>query len=244
VIARVLVPSAGREGERIDVPDDEAQHLVRVLRLTAGAPVRVFDGRGHEWEATLREATKQRATVELGARRAAAPETRIRYTLAVAVLKGDGTDEVVRDAVMLGVHAIRPFVSARTEVRAAALERAHRRERWERVAIASAKQCGRAVLPVVHDAVDLAAVLASDVDALRLLLVEPAVAVTAARPSEIAAPRAVSLAIGPEGGWTPEEADRAVAAGWQPLTLGARVLRAEAAPLAALAACQAVWSET
>jgi 16S rRNA (uracil1498-N3)-methyltransferase len=244
VIARVLVPAAAREGDVLDVPAEEAGHLVRVLRLGPGAAVRVFDGRGHEWDATLRATTKQGAVVELGAARDAALEPRVRYTLAVAVLKGDGTDDVVRDAVMMGVRAIRPFVSARTEVRAAALERAHRRERWERVAVASAKQCGRAVLPVIHDVVDLPAVLAGDDDALRLLLVEPTVAVTAARLRDIAAPRAVSLAIGPEGGWTADEAERAVAAGWQPLTLGARVLRAEAAPLVALAACQAVWSET
>jgi 16S rRNA (uracil1498-N3)-methyltransferase len=244
VIARVLVPAAAREGDVLDVPADEAGHLVRVLRLGPGAAVRVFDGRGLEWDATLRATTKQGAVVELGAARDAAPEPRVRYTLAVAVLKGDGTDDVVRDAVMMGVQAIRPFVSARTEVRAASLERAHRRERWERVAIASAKQCGRAVLPVIHDVVDFTAMLGHDGDALRLLLVEPAVAVTAARLRDLSAPQAVSLAIGPEGGWTAEEAERAVAAGWQPLTLGARVLRAEAAPLAALAACQAVWSDT
>ena len=244
MIARVLVPAAAREGDVLDVPADEAGHLVRVLRLGPGAAVRVFDGRGHEWDATLRATTKQGAVVELRAARDAALEPRVHYTLAVAVLKGDGTDDVVRDAVMMGVQAIRPFVSARTEVRAAALERAHRRERWERVAVASAKECGRAVLPVIHDVVDLSAVLAADGDALRLLLVEPAVAVMAARLSDIAAPQAASLAIGPEGGWTAEEAERAVAAGWQPLTLGARVLRAEAAPLAALAACQAVWSDT
>lgn len=244
MIARVLVPAAVREGDVLDVPADEAGHLVRVLRLSPGASVRVFDGRGQEWESTLRVTTKHGAVVELGAARPAAPEPRVRYTLAVAVLKGDGTDEVVRDAVMMGVQVIRPFISARTEVRAAALERAHRRERWERVAVASAKQCGRAVLPVIHEVVDLSTLLAGDGDALRLLLVEPAVAATAARLRDIAAPQAVSLAIGPEGGWTAEEADSAVAAGWQPLTLGARVLRAEAAPLAALAACQAVWSDT
>ena len=238
------MPAAVREGEVLDVPADEAGHLVRVLRLGPGAAVRVFDGRGHEWDATLRATTKHGAVVALGAARIAAPEPRIHYTLAAAVLKGDGTDDVVRDAVMMGVQAIRPFVSARTEVRAAALERAHRRERWERVAIASAKQCGRAMLPIIHDVVDLRTVLATDGEALRLLLVEPAVAVTAARPADIAAPRAVSLAIGPEGGWTAEEAAQAMGAGWQPLRVGERVLRAEAAPLVALAACQAVWSET
>ena len=232
---------AAAEGERLDVPAAEVPHLVRVLRLGPGAAVRVFDGRGHEWEATLRETGRQRAVVELGRRQRAAPETRVRYILATAVLKGDGTDEVVRDAVMLGVSAIRPFVSARAEVTPSALARGHRRERWERVAVASAKQCGRAVVPVVHEVTDVATMLASDGAALRLLLVEPAVDAPGATLGALAAPAAVCLAVGPEGGWTAQEVAIAVAAGWRPLRLGGRVLRADAAPLVALAACQAVW---
>ncbi len=243
MIARVLVPAATHEGERLEVPADEAQHLLRVLRLGPGAAVRVFDGRGHEWDATIRQTTKQRAEVELGTVRVTAPETRIRYTLAVAVLKGDGTDQVVRDAVMLGVTAIRPFVSARSEVGVAALARAHRRERWERIAVASAKQCGRAVVPVVHEVVELATAMTADQAALRLLLAEPAVAGPATTLSAIPAPAAVSLAIGPEGGWTNEEVAAATSAGWRVLRLGGRVLRADAAPTVALAACQAVWMD-
>lgn len=243
MIARVLVPAAAHEGERLEVPADEAQHLVRVLRLGPGAAVRVFDGRGHQWDATMVEASKQRAVVELGPACAAAPETRIRFRLAVAVLKGDGTDQVVRDAVMLGVSEIRPFVSARTEVGVAALARGHRRERWERIAVASAKQCGRAVVPVVHEVVEVATAMMADGAALRLLLAEPAVAVPASTLSAIAAPAEVSLAIGPEGGWTSEEVMAATSAGWRVLRLGGRVLRADAAPIVALAACQAVWMD-
>ena len=237
------MPAAADEGDRIEVPADEAQYLVRVLRLGPGAAVRVFDGRGHEWHATVVETSKQRAVVELGAARAAAPETRIRYTIAVAVLKGDGTDQVVRDAAMLGVGAIRPFVSARTEVGVAALARARRRERWERIAVASAKQCGRAVVPVIHEVVDVATVLAAEESALRLLLAEPVVASPATTLAALAAPAAVSLAIGPEGGWTSDEVAAATSAGWRVLRLGGRVLRADAAPVVALAACQAVWMD-
>lgn len=243
MIARVFVPQAAAEGEQLELPPEEAGHLVRVLRLAPGAPLRVFDGRGREWEAILRATTKHGAVVELGMARTAAPEPRVRYTLAVAVLKGDATDGVVRDAVMLGVSAIRPFLSARTEIRQTALESGHRRARWERVAVASAKQCGRAVLPTIHDPVNFTAVLAADPAALRLLLVEPAVEGEAARPAEVAPPAAACLAVGPEGGWTPEEAAQAIAAGWRPLRVGTRVLRAESAPLVALAACQAVWSD-
>jgi len=81
-------------------------------------------------------------------------------------------------------------------------------------------------------------------DARGPVTVGPAAARRGARVGDLSAPQAVSLAVGPEGGWTAEEAERAVVAGWQPLTLGGRVLRAEAAPLAALAACQAVWLDT
>ncbi len=243
MIARVLVPAASHEDERLEVPADEAQHLLRVLRLGPGAAVRVFDGRGHEWDATIRQTTKQRVEVELGTGRVSAPETRIRYTLAAAVLKGDGTDQVVRDAVMLGVTAIRPFVSARSEASVAALARGHRRERWERIAVASAKQCGRAVVPAIHEVVDVATAMMADPAALRLLLAEPAMAVPATTLSAIPAPTEASLAIGPEGGWTNAEVAAATSAGWRVLRLGGRVLRADAAPAVALAACQAVWMD-
>lgn len=243
VIARVFVPEATASGERRLVPADDAGHLLRVLRLGTGAAVRVFDGRGHEWDAVITATTRHEVTVEIGAARAAAPETRVRYTLAVAVLKGDGTDDVIRDAVMLGVDAIRPFLSSRTEVRAAALGRGQRAERWRRIAVASAKQCGRAVIPVIHDVVDAGTVLAADGAAMRLLLAEPSAAGGGRRLDDLAAPATVTLAVGPEGGWSGEEVTTATVAGWQPITIGGRVLRAERAPIVALAACQAVWSD-
>ena len=87
------------------------------------------------------------------ARRAGARNRASPLTLAQAVLKGDKMDDVVRDAVMMGVAAIQPIVTARSEVTRAALERGHRRERWQRVAVSSAKQCGRAVVPAVLEPV-------------------------------------------------------------------------------------------
>ena len=82
-----------------------------------------------------------------------APEARLQVTLAQAVLKGDKMDDVVRDAVMIGATAIRPILTARTETTAAILEKGRRQERWERVAISSAKQCGRAIVPPILEPV-------------------------------------------------------------------------------------------
>ena len=146
---RFYLPSARASGIVAALPDDEAQHATRVLRLGAGAAIRVFDGRGHEFDAEIEHAGKTGVLVRVGPARSPVAEPRVAVTLMQAVLKGDKMDDVVRDAVMMGVAAIQPIVTARSEITLAALARSHRRERWERVAVSSAKQCGRAVVPPV-----------------------------------------------------------------------------------------------
>jgi 16S rRNA (uracil1498-N3)-methyltransferase len=242
VIPRVHAPDAHAPGDVLDVPADEAHWLRDVLRLDAGRPVRVFDGRGHEWDGVIAVCTKARVRVALEGARTVTPEPRIDYALAMPVLKGDAADAVVRDAVMMGVARIQPFVSARTEASRAAVQRGQRRARWQRVAIASAKQCGRATVPVVDEVVPFELIVATAADEARLLFVEPAITVatdvTATPPR-----RAAVIATGPEGGWAPDEVSAAMAAGWQAVRLGPRILRAETAPLVALATCQAVWKD-
>lgn len=240
MLPRVYVPQATSSSTTVRLDDDEGAHLVRVRRLGPGAAVRVFDGRGGEWQGTIETATHG-VVVRLDGPVAPAPEPRIAYTAALAVLKGDATDEAVRDVVMLGAAAVRPFVAARSEVSVAALARGGRVARWQRIAVASSKQCGRAVVPPVTDAVAFAAIVAEPGER-RLLLVEPGIPGARAI-ADVPAPYAVTLAIGPEGGWTGEEVADAVAAGWTLVRLGDRVLRAAAAPAVALAACQAVWRD-
>jgi 16S rRNA (uracil1498-N3)-methyltransferase len=243
VIARVLAADAAIDGQLVVLDGDEAAYVGRVLRLRSGDPLRVFDGRGREWTATLIARRGDRAEVRLGAAAAPAPEPQVRYTLAPAVLKGDATDEVVRDAVMMGAARIRPFVAARSEARLATLARGGRQPRWQRVAVASARQCGRAVVPVIDPPVGVAELLTTAANDLRLLLVEPAAGGEAAPAAALRRPAAVTLAIGPEGGWTAEEIAAARAAGWTPVRLGLRTVRAAAMALVALAAVQAVWND-
>ncbi len=243
VVVRVLVPEAARSGVVVALPEDEAAHVTRVLRLALGDALRVFNGRGGEWHATICARSRAGVSVELAEPAAPSLEPRIRYTLALAALKGDGTDEAIRDGVMMGVAEVRPFVSARTIVSATALERAHRVERWRRVAVSAAKQCGRAVVPPIADVRDLATVLAEPSVHPRILLVEPEVRRPLPGLADVPAPAEVILAIGPEGGWTAEEVGAAESAGWLLVSLGGRTLRAANAPLAAMAACQAVWRD-
>ena len=228
MIARVLAPDAHAEGQTLALAADEAAHLGRVLRLRAGDAVRVFDGRGHEWRAIVASARGAAVTVTLGA---------------PAVLKGDGTDDVIRDAVMLGAARLMPFVAARSETRLATVRRGERSARWQRIAVAAAKQCGRAVVPAIDPVVDFGAVVTAAADEVRLLLVEPALAADARPITSVPPPAAVTLAIGPEGGWTEAEVADARRLGWTAVRLGARTVRAAAMALVVLAACQAVWDE-
>lgn len=239
----MYAPEAGGAGEEIALPADEAAHVTRVLRLGRGDAVRVFDGRGREWQAAIASVARDRVIVRRADAVTPVSETRIRYVLAAAVLKGDATDEVVRVATTLGIAAFVPLVTARTERSLSALERGHRLERWRRIAVAAAKQCGRAVVPSIAAPQSWAVCAAAPRDGAGLLLAEPAAAAPARRLDEVPVPDAVVLAIGPEGGWTPEEVQAAVAAGWTTVGLGARTLRASDAPTVALAACQAVWHD-
>jgi 16S rRNA (uracil1498-N3)-methyltransferase len=227
----------------VALPDDEAEHLIRVLRLQAGDEVEAFDGSGRMFAAAVERAARRTAAVRAIRAIDAAPEPGVRLRLVMAALKGDKMDDVVRDAVMLGVAAIQPVVAARSEIGLAALARSHRVPRWQRIAVSSVKQCGRAVVPAVNPPLALAEYFAQPSEAERLMLVEPSAGRDAGTLQALARPAGADLIVGPEGGWTDDEVRAAARAGARPVTLGRRTLRADAAPLVALTAALTVWGE-
>jgi 16S rRNA (uracil1498-N3)-methyltransferase len=243
MVPRLYVPSLGPRDRTVSLPEEEAGHLRRVLRVKAGAAVRLFDGRGREVEATVTSVDRAAVVAEIGDPVSAAPEWGVRVTLAQALLKGDKIDDVIRDAVMMGAAAIQPTITARTDVPWRAARRAGRVERWQRVAVSSAKQCGRAVVPGVHAPLSLReALAAAGGDALKLILVEPSAA-HAVQPAGLPAVAPVSavVLVGPEGGWADEDLAAAREAACVPFSLGSRTLRADAAAIVALSVLQYVW---
>jgi 16S rRNA (uracil1498-N3)-methyltransferase len=245
---RFFAPDVRAAGDRVRLPEGEGEHLARVLRLGRGALVRVFNGLGGEFDAEVVEASRGAVAVHVVTVREAIRECRVAVTIAQAVLKGEKMDEVVRDVVMMGVAAVQPVVSDRSEVSATTLRHARRRERWQRIAVASAKQSGRAVVPVILEACPLDA-LATALETHRLpspavMFVEPAAAGRACPLGDIdeIAPAAATVVVGPEGGWTAEEIERQ-ARTCRLVTLGPRTLRADAVPVIALAALFARWGE-
>lgn len=233
MLPRFYLPSLDTTARDAALPPEEANHLTRVMRLGVGDEVAVFDGRGHEFRARVTSAGRGKVQVQLIELVAAAPEARVPITLVQAVLKGDKMDAVIRDATMLGVAAIEPVVTARTIVR---VQRAVG-DRWGRVSVASAKQCRRAVVPTIAAPRRFDDWLTSSAHGLRLMLVEPSASAETSTLHVLENHAAGSLAVivGPEGGWTPEERDRAEQAGCMSVTLGGLTLRADAVAVAALA---------
>jgi 16S rRNA (uracil1498-N3)-methyltransferase len=240
---RFFAPSLDPGDETVVLPREESQHLTRVLRLAAGDDVSVFDGRGNEFLARIVGVDRRDVRLQLLSRAEPATEPAVSLTLASSVVKGDKMDEIVRDAVMLGVAAIHPIVSARTETTVAQLVRGARLDRWRRVALASVKQSRRATLPEIRTPLGFADYLSEPAPSLRLMLVEPGVAdaesIGMLRGS--LPPPDAALLIGPEGGWTADECRTARDQGVRLVTLGRRTLRADAVPVAAISVLQFLW---
>ena len=228
-----------------DLPATESQHLSRVLRLKPGDLIVVFDGQGYEAKARIESAASTRVRARVIEPRAAAREPRVAVTLAQALLKSDKMDRVIRDAVMLGVVAVQPFVSRRTDVPMKAVEQGGRQDRWDRTVISSVKQCGRAVVPRVHETKEFADLLHSSAGQTRLMFVEPGsghdvadVTILEGQP-----PSQAMVCVGPEGGWDPQELRDAADAGVTLLSFGARVLRADAAGAAVISVLRYIWRD-
>jgi 16S rRNA (uracil1498-N3)-methyltransferase len=229
-------PIDPQPGSQAILTDAEARHARQILRLRAGDRAELFDGAGTEVIAEVVGPDGQTLVLRVVEPRPAAMELPIRIVIAAAVLKGDAMEALIRDATMLGAHAIAPVITARTVVPSRAGHATGVVERWGRIALASAKQCGRSVLPVIEPARPLAEALTDPAwgHATRLMLCEPAAGAAGAAASPGIGDDVVVLS-GPEGGWAPEELAAAMAHGWRPWTCSPMTMRAETAPVAALA---------
>jgi 16S rRNA (uracil1498-N3)-methyltransferase len=248
---RFFAPAFDAGDETVTLPREEGEHLSRVLRLSTGDTVAVFDGRGHEFLARIlgpspTSARQRDVVLQLLVPVEPAPEPAVPLTLAQAVLKADKMDDVVRDAVMMGVAAIQPIVSHRTETTVSAVLRGSRLDRWRRVALASVKQSRRATLPEIRMPLGFKDFLGDPPAALRVMLVEPSASSAADTLGTLRgdpAPSDAVVFVGPEGGWTADECALARDQGVRLLCLGHRTLRADAVPIAAISVLQFLWND-
>ncbi|NIC38169.1 16S rRNA (uracil(1498)-N(3))-methyltransferase [Halomonas desiderata] len=231
---RIHVAADFTVGGDVVLPEGPAHHLARVLRLSEGAPVRLFDGAGLEARAVLVEAGRKRVVARIDAVEAGRGESPLAVHLGQAISKGDRMDYAVQKAVELGVAAITPLYTEHGDVRLKGEREAKKLAHWQAVAVSACEQCGRAVVPTVHPPRPLAEWLDERREALRLVL-HPG---TARALEQADTPADAALLIGPEGGLAEAEVESAKAAGFAPLTLGPRILRTETAPVVALSLLQ------
>lgn len=234
---RIHCPQALAAGAVLDLPPGAARH-VQVLRLQPGAPVILFDGRGGEWRAVVQHMGRSDVRVRLDWHDPVEREASRAVHLAVGMPANERMDWLVEKATELGAAGIQPLLAQRSIVRLAGERAARKQAHWQGVAVAACEQCGRNRIPVVHPPLELTSWLqalppAPSGGGQRWVLSLDAGA--ARTPPAQDAHEPITLLSGPEGGLSPAEEAAARAAGFRPVSLGERVLRAETAPLVALA---------
>jgi 16S rRNA (uracil1498-N3)-methyltransferase len=220
------------DGQKIFLSLEETKHLRDVLRLKENDSVRVFNGGGREFTCVIERIEKKQTVLRILEETApTAPESGLDLTLAVALLKGEKFDWVVQKAVELGVTKLVPLNTKRADVRLTETEK--RLTRWRKIALEAAKQSGRARLMPIQPPVDFEKFIAAEKDT-RILFAERG----GDGFSAIQAKGKITAIVGAEGGWETSEIEAAREKGFQIVTLGGRILRAETAAVAVAAVLQ------
>ena len=242
---RFFAPPEAFSKQTVTLTGDEARHLREVLRLKTGDEVFIFDGAGKEFRCTIDSARRDETLLsqceEVAPNR---PESPLRLTLAVALLKGEKFDLVVQKATELGVTGIVPMMTRYADIRLRDASDAEKRvTRWRRIAVEAAKQSGRAFVPPMVLPLPFETVMDDSDYSSRLMFSERNGLHLAEALKSESQPASVIAMVGSEGGWADEEISAASNAGWRILTLGGRVLRAETAAIAAMVLLQHLWGD-
>ena len=243
---RFYCPESLASGMTLDLPDGAARH-VQVLRLQPGAAITLFGASsvapsGGEYAATVTAMGRQSVQVLVGDHAPLERETRRPLHLAIGIPANERMDWLVEKATELGVASIQPLMTERTVVRLDAQRGLKKVAHWQSIAVAACEQCGRNRVPVIHEPLALtrwfqqrrAAALPQDALGLVLSLQPGSRDLRDWRTEPASQTWAVTFLCGPEGGLGAAEEALALAGGFQPVSLGARVLRSETAALAAL----------
>ena len=238
---RVHVDLPLSTGRHIHLPEDAANHLVRVLRMQPGDACVLFNGDGRDVPATLRSANKRGVEAELGAPVTVDHESPLRIALVQGIARGEKMDWILQKATELGIASVYPVQSDRSEVKLEGERATKRLAHWRSVVVSACEQSGRAHVPDVAAAQPLEALVRGALPSTRRFLLDPeadkAIATMATIDGDCV------LAVGPEGGWSPRDRQALHAAGFEGLRLGPRILRTETAGIAAIAALQARFGD-
>lgn len=227
-------------GQSVILEQAPSHHLLRVLRLQAGDPVLVFNGEGREYRAALEGPDGKLARLRLGDESEPQRESNLHISLGQGVSRGERMDMVVQKAVELGVQAITPLWTRRSQVQLSGQRLDKRLSHWRGIVQAACEQSGRVHLPALNNAVRLTDWLQAPLETVAGIVLDPEADMTL---HDLGHRDRVRVLIGPEGGFDNEEVEYAVIAGYKRVRLGPRILRTETAALATVSALQTLWGD-
>jgi 16S rRNA (uracil1498-N3)-methyltransferase len=238
-VPRIYFPHTLEPGNEIELGESESHYLRDVLRLRKGERITLFGSPQFEYAAEIAAASKQ-VTVRVIEKAERPARAEVRITLAQSLPKTDKMDLIVQKATELGAHRIAPFASSRSIPVLGPDKARQRRERWQKIALEASRQCRRPDVPEVAPVAAFREMLDGAADAqLKIIFWEEEQGTTIRKVmGGNAEADSIVIAIGPEGGFSPEEVEAARSCGFIPTTLGRLVLKTETASLAALAIIQ------
>ena len=225
-----------------ELPAAAAHHASRVLRLRVGDAVQIFDGIGNALDATINEISGKHVVLGNLQTCMAQQESGLRIVLAQAMCSSDKMDWIVQKATELGASEILPVQTQRSVAKLSGARAEKRTEHWRSVAVSACEQCGRNDLPLIHAPQELDTWLLTmrAAPGSKFILLPGGATQLQAQPKP---QNSATLLIGPEGGFSTDEASVAQQMGFAPVLLGPRVLRTETAAIAGISALQTLWGD-
>lgn len=226
-------------GSVVELTDNAANHVGKVLRMKPEEPLILFDGEGSAFQGKVESVSKKNVAVTLEYAIERSTESPLSIHLGQSLSRGERMDYAIQKATEVGVTEITPLFSERCEVKLNKERQEKRLRHWQQVAISACEQCGRNRVPVIHPPVSVDEWMVQQSSELKFVLHHR----TERRLDGYNQPASVSLLIGPEGGLTAEEIAHAEEQAFNALALGPRVLRTETAPVSAITLLQYLWGD-
>lgn len=223
-------------GECVQLEGETAHHISRALRMKVGESVTLGDGSGTAYECVITSTTSDVVCLKVVEQHPDMSEPTISVTLYQGIPKGDKMEDIVQKSVELGVTKIVPVLMARCVSRPDAKSAQKKNSRYQKIALAAAKQSGRGIVPTVEPMITFPQALVQGIESVKILFYEaggtPLTKLLAASASH----SSYAIFVGPEGGFEPEEVEQFCDKGGVTATLGSRILRTQTAPIVALSA--------
>lgn len=238
-VTRVFTQQDLEANATLELEEDATRHLIQVLRIKVGDLISLFNGNGYNYPAKVISTNKKTCLVEINRPSEKEPTAHLLCHLGVGISRGERMDYVVQKSVELGINEITPLFTQRTNVKLSGERLAKRMQHWQGIIHSACEQSGRCYIPKLHNAVSLSAWLEQ----------HPRNGILLDHRSEHSLPsltppkEKLHLLVGPEGGLSENERNQAKQLKFVGVRMGPRIMRTETAPLAALAAIQALWGD-